>query len=146
MEKKKTVFIQGEITSDFIANAIAKHQTKTEIGAHNIFLGQVRQDKVEEQTVSAIDFSCYEEMAEKKLHEIREETFDKFNLTCMHIYHSLGNVNVGEICFFVFVSAAHRPEVYEATEFIVNRVKAEVPIFGKEIFETGDHQWKKNKW
>jgi molybdopterin synthase catalytic subunit len=146
MEKKKTVFIQGEITSDFIANAIAKHQTKTEIGAHNIFLGQVRQDKVEEQTVSAIEFSCYEEMAEKKLHDIREETFAKFDLTCMHIYHSLGNVNVGKICFFVFVSAAHRPEVYEATEFIVNRVKAEVPIFGKEIFETGDHQWKKNKW
>lgn len=146
MEKKKTVFIQGEITSAFIANAIAKHQTKTAIGAHNIFLGQVREDKVEEQTVTAIEFSCYEEMAEKKLHDIREETFAKFNLTCMHIYHSLGQVNVGEICFFVFVSAAHRPEVYEATEFIVNRVKAEVPIFGKEMFETGDHQWKKNKW
>jgi molybdopterin synthase catalytic subunit len=145
MEKKKTVFIQGQITSAFIANAIAKHQTKTAIGAHNIFLGQVRQDTIEEQTVTAIEFSCYEEMAEKKLNEIREETFAKFNLTCMHIYHSLGNVNVGEICFFVFVSAAHRPEVYEATEFIVNRVKAEVPIFGKELFETGDYQWKKNK-
>jgi molybdopterin synthase catalytic subunit len=145
MEKKKTVFIQGQITSAFIANAIAKHQTKTAIGAHNIFLGQVRQDTIEEQTVTAIEFSCYEEMAEKKLYEIREETFAKFNLTCMHIYHSLGNVNVGEICFFVFVSAAHRPEVYEATEFIVNRVKAEVPIFGKELFETGDYQWKKNK-
>ena len=144
MAKKKNVFIQGEITSAFIANAIAKHQSKTEIGAHNIFLGQVRKDQVEGQTVSAIEFSCYEEMAEKKLSEIREETFAKYDLTCMHIYHSLGTVNLGEICFFVFVSAAHRPQVYEATEYIVNRIKEEVPIFGKELFETGEYQWKKN--
>jgi len=144
MAKKKNVFIQGEITSAFIANAIAKHQSKTEIGAHNIFLGQVRKDQVEGQTVSAIEFSCYEEMAEKKLSEIREETFAKYDLTCMHIYHSLGMVNLGEICFFVFVSAAHRPQVYEATEYIVNRIKEEVPIFGKELFETGEYQWKKN--
>ena len=144
MNKKKTVFIEGEITSDFIANSIAKHQTKTSIGAHNIFLGQVRRDNVDDKTVTAIEFSCYEEMANEKLHTIREETFEKYNLTCMHIYHSLGTVNVGEMCFFVFVSAPHRPQVYEATEYIVNRVKSEVPIFGKELFEEGTHQWKKN--
>ena len=145
MAKKKTVFIQGEITAAFIANAISKHQTKTEIGAHNIFLGQIRKDEVAGKTVSAIEFSCYEEMAEKKLHDIREDAFQKFDLTCMHIYHSLGIVNLGEICFFVFVSAAHRPQVYEATEYIVNKVKEDVPIFGKELFETVAYQWKKNK-
>ena len=145
MTKKKTVFIQGEITSAFIANAISKHQTKTGIGAHNIFLGQIRKDEVAGKTVSAIEFSCYEAMAEKKLHDIREDAFQKFDLTCMHIYHSLGIVNLGEICFFVFVSAAHRLQVYEATEYIVNKVKEDVPIFGKELFETGAYQWKKNK-
>ena len=145
MSDKKKVFIDGEITPDFIASAITKHQSKTDIGAHNIFLGQVRADVIEGQTVSAIEFSCYEEMADPILYTIREETFQKFNLSCMHIYHSLGKVNVGEICFFVFVSAAHRPQVYEATEYIVDRIKKEVPIFGKEIFETGAYQWKKNK-
>ncbi|MDB4107722.1 molybdenum cofactor biosynthesis protein MoaE [Bacteroidia bacterium] len=145
MSKKKNVFIDGEISSEFIGNAIAKHQTKSEIGAHNIFLGQVRKDKIGEQTVRAIEFSCYEEMANKVLHTIREEIFEKFDLSCMHIYHSLGEVNVGEVCLFVFVSAPHRPQVYEATEYIVNRVKEEVPIFGKELFEEGDYQWKKNK-
>ena len=145
MSDKKKVFIDGEITPDFIASAIAKHQSKTDIGAHNIFLGQVRADVIEGQTVSSIEFSCYEEMADPILYTIREETFQKFDLSCMHIYHSLGKVNVGEICFFVFVSAAHRPQVYDATEYIVDRIKKEVPIFGKEIFETGDYQWKKNK-
>lgn len=145
MSDKKKVFIDGEITPDFVASAIAKHQSKTDIGAHTIFLGQVRADVIEEQTVSAIEFSCYAEMADTILYTIREETFQKFDLSCMHIYHSLGKVNAGQICFFVFVSAAHRPQVYEATEYIVDRIKKEVPIFGKEIFETGDYQWKKNK-
>lgn len=111
MSDKKKVFIDGEITPDFIVSAIAKHQSKTDIGAHNIFLGQVRADVIEGQTVSAIEFSCYEEMADPILYTIREETFQKFDLSCMHIYHSLGKVNVGEICFFVFVSAADRKSV-----------------------------------
>lgn len=143
-KKKKSVFIDGEITPQFISNSIAKHQTKTTIGAHNIFLGQVRADIVDNKQVSSIEFSCYREMADKKLSEIREDTFAKYDLTCMHIYHSLGSVPVGGVCIFVFVSAPHRPKVYEATEYIVNRVKEEVPIFGKEVFETGEYQWKKN--
>ena len=145
MKKNKSVFIEGKISIDFIAESLEKHQSKTEIGAHNIFLGQVRKDEIEGKTVSALNFSCYEEMAVKKLEIVREETFQKFDLTCMHIYHSLGEVKVGEICLFVFVSAPHRPKVYEATEYIVNRIKSEVPIFGKEIFEDESYQWKKNK-
>ena len=142
--KKKTVFIEGAITTEFVAKSIAKHQSKTNIGAHNIFLGQVREDVVDDKTVTAIEFSTYQEMAEKKIAEIREVTFKKYDLTCMHIYHSLGKVNVGEICIFVFVSAPHRPIIYQATEYIVNQVKSNVPIFGKELFADGAHQWKKN--
>lgn len=144
MKTSKNTFIEGGISATFIAEAIKKHQTKTEIGAHNIFLGQVRKDNIDGKTVSALEFTCYQEMAEKKLEVIREETFAKFDLTCMHIYHSLGKVKAGEVCLFVFVSAGHRPQVYEATEYIVNRVKSEIPIFGKEIFEDNSYQWKKN--
>ena len=142
--KKKTVFIEGAISPEFIAESIAKHQTKHSIGAHNIFLGQVRADEIDDKVVSAIEYTCYEELADKKLFEIRERAFEKFDLTCMHIYHSLGKVKTGEICFFVFVSSKRRKEVYEATEYIVNRVKEDVPIFGKEIFEDETHQWKVN--
>lgn len=141
---KKTVFIQGPISSEFIGNSIAKHQSKTTIGAHNIFLGQVRDDAIDGNTVVAIDYTAYEEMAEEKLDEIRERAFAKFDLICMHIYHSLGVVKAGEICLFVFVSATRRKQVYEATEAIVNWVKTDVPIFGKELFENENFTWKKN--
>ncbi|GAL74562.1 molybdenum cofactor biosynthesis protein MoaE [Nonlabens ulvanivorans] len=98
----KKVFIEGEISAQFIADAIAKHQTKTVIGAHNIFLGQVRADKIENKTVRTIEFSTYEEMANEKLYQIREETFKKFDLTCMHIYHSLGG-SACRWCLFICI-------------------------------------------
>lgn len=98
----KQVFIQGPISSEFIGDSIAKHQSKTSIGAHNIFLGQVRADDVDGKKVAAIEYTCYEELANTKLHEIREAAFEKFDLICMHIYHSLGTIKTGEICFFVF--------------------------------------------
>tara|TARA_R110002050_G_scaffold270252_4_gene413270 strand:- start:3364 stop:3804 length:441 start_codon:yes stop_codon:yes gene_type:complete len=140
----KNVFKEGAISSDFIANSIAKHQSKTGIGAHNIFLGQVRADEVDGKTVSAIEYTAYEEMANKKFHEIREATFEKYNLTCMHIYHSLGEVKVGEVCLFVFVSSPRRKEVFKALEYVVEAIKADVPVFGKELFEDASHQWKVN--
>ncbi|NJB36473.1 molybdenum cofactor biosynthesis protein MoaE [Croceivirga sp. JEA036] len=143
-KKKKKVFVEGPVAPSFIADAIAKHQSKTTIGAHDIFLGQVRADEIDGKTVTAIEYTAYESMAEQKFDEIREATFSKFNLTCMHIYHSLGTVGVGELCLFVFVSSPHRKVVFEALEFVVEAIKKEVPVFGKEVFADDSYQWKVN--
>ena len=134
----------GPIEPEFIATSIAKHQYKTTIGAHQIFLGQVRADEIEGKSVKAIEYSAHEEMTESIIHEIREETFDKFDLTCMHIHHSIGEVKTGEICLFVFVSSAHRKASNEAIIYLVEAIKERAPIFGKEVFEDGTHVWKKN--
>ena len=136
--------MKGAIPASFIGESIAKHQTKTSIGAHDIFLGQLRADEIDCKHVVAIDYSAYEEMSENALHEIRESAFAQFNLTCMHIYHSLGRVEAGEICLFVFVSSPRRKEVFKAIEYLVEEIKSKVPIFGKEILEDASHQWKEN--
>lgn len=147
MTSKKTpkkVFVEGAISPEKIATSIAHHQVKTNIGAHDIFLGQVRADEIEGKKVQAIEYTAYEEMATQKFHEIREAAFEKFDLTCMHIYHSLGRVEVGQLCLFVFTSSKHRKMAMDACRFLVEEIKANVPIFGKEIFEDESHQWKVN--
>lgn len=146
MEKKKThkVFVEGAIHPDFIGEAIAKHSSKKTIGAHSIFLGQVRNDKIGEQEVTAIEYTTYREMADEKFHEIREDMFKQFPLICMHIYHSLGRVGAGEISLFVFTSSVHRKDAIDACEAIVERVKKEAPVWGKEIFADENSQWKTN--
>ncbi len=144
-KKKRTVFKVGAITANFIADSIAAHSRKTNIGAHDIFLGQVRSDFIEDKFVMAIEYSAYQEMAEQKFYEIREAAFAKYNLVCLHIYHSLGIVKVGEICLFVFVSSTHRKDAFDACQEIVEQVKLQVPIWGKEIFEDESSVWKENK-
>lgn len=141
----KNIFREGAILPEFIANSIAKHQIKTEIGAHATFMGQVRADVIDDKTVSSIEYTAHETMALEKVAEIREEAFESFDLTCMHIYHSLGEVKAGEICLFVFVSSPRRKQVYDALPFIVDAIKDRAPIFGKEIFEDQSHQWKTNR-
>ena len=140
----KNVFVEGPISHEFIAESIAKHQSKHTIGAHNIFLGQVRADVIHDNTVVAIDYSAYTDMANEALHTIREKAFAKFDLTCMHIYHSLGKIKAGEMCLFVFTSSKHRKPAQQACDELVERIKVEVPIWGKEIFEDETHQWKEN--
>jgi len=49
--QKKNYFIQGSIKPQFIAEQIAKHSTKHNIGAHSIFLGQVRADEIDNKKV-----------------------------------------------------------------------------------------------
>jgi len=144
-KKPKPVFREGPISTQFIANSIARHSSKINIGAHDIFLGQVRADVINGKDVKGIEYSAYAEMAEKEFYNIREAAFDKFDIVCMHIYHSLGLVKTGEISLFVFVSTVHRKEAFEAIEFLVNEIKEKVPIFGKELFTNGTHQWKENK-
>lgn len=141
----KNCFRQGPIAPEYIAESIAHHQVKTSIGAHQIFLGQVRRDLIDGKEVQGIEYSAHEEMANKIFHEIREEAFEKFDLTCMHIYHSLGLVRTGEICLFVFVSSSHRKAAQQAIEFLVESIKVRVPVFGKELFEDETHVWKVNK-
>ncbi|MDG1571244.1 molybdenum cofactor biosynthesis protein MoaE [Robiginitalea sp. M366] len=143
-KKKINLFMDGPIAPGFIAESITKHQSKTAIGAHDIFLGQVRADEIEGKTVTAIAYSAYEEMALEKMYEIREDAFSRFDLSCMHVYHSLGEVPVGELCLFVFVSSAHRQPVFEALHYVVERIKKELPVFGKELFADQGYSWKVN--
>lgn len=147
MKKEKThkIFIEGAISPSFIGDAILKHSSKKMIGAHSIFLGQVRNDITGNRAVVAIEYTTYGEMAEEKYHEIREETFSKFPLTCLHVYHSLGKVAAGEISLFVFTSAPHRKASIDACAELVERIKKELPVWGKEIINDGGYEWKENK-
>ena len=143
-KKLDKVFFDGAIPASFVAEVIEGFKGNTSTGGHTIFMGQVRNDEIEGKKVSAIEFSTYAAMAHEKLNEIEEAAFKKYPLHSLRIFHSTGRVAVGEICFVVFVAAERRKHIYKATEEVVNRVKAEVPIFGKELFEDETHQWKVN--
>ncbi|HRH39477.1 MAG TPA: molybdenum cofactor biosynthesis protein MoaE [Flavobacteriales bacterium] len=151
--RKRDIFVEGAIPASFISESIAKHATRTDIGAHEIFLGQVRADIIAHgtggefpaPTVTAIEYTAYRDMANEQMTTIREEAFARWpSMTCLHVHHSLGMINAGELCFMVFASAPHRQQAREAVAFVTDEVKKRLPIFGKEIFAEGGHVWKSN--
>lgn len=144
--RKRDIFVEGAIPPAFIAESIAKHATRTDIGAHGIFLGQVRADTVNGNHVSGIEYTAYRDMANEQMTVIREEAFAKWpTMTCLHVHHSLGTISAGELCFMVFASAPHRQQAREAVAFVTDEVKKRLPIFGREIFLEGGHTWKENR-
>ena len=140
-KKKHTVLMDGPVPAAFIGDAIAKHSIKTDIGAHAIFLGQIRKDLHEGRVVKEIVYSAHKEMAEKVFESIREKAFAKYEMVCMHMYHSLGAVKVGEISLFVFVSCKHRADSFKALEELVEEIKANVPIWKKQNYEDESYSW-----
>ena len=141
----RDIFVKGAIAPSFISDSIAKHATRHDIGAHEIFLGQVRADKIDARNIAAIEYTAYADMANEQMTVIREEAFARWpEMTCLHVHHSLGVIKAGELCFFVFASAAHRQQTREAVAYVTDEVKERLPIFGKQIFAEGGHVWKHN--
>lgn len=142
--KKRDIFVEGAIAPSFVAESIAKHTTRTAIGGHEIFLGQVRADVIDDGAVVAIEYTAYRDMANEQMIAIREEAFARWPITCLHVHHSQGVIKAGELCFFVFASAAHRQPAREAVAYVTDEVKKRLPIFGKEILSDTTHVWKTN--
>lgn len=142
--KIKNIFVPGPIAPEKISQDIAAHGSKKKIGGHSIFLGQVRSDLIDGKEVKAIDYTSYEEMALSQMATIREDIFAKYPLECMHVYHSLGTVRAGEICLFVFTSSRHRKAAMQACDELVERIKTELPIWGKELLSDESYTWKEN--
>lgn len=150
--RKRDIFVEGAIPPSFVAESVAKHATRTDIGAHEIFLGQVRSDAIvgaddhpTVTTVSAIEYTAYRDMANEQMIAIREEAFARWpEMTCLHVHHSQGVVKAGELCFMVFASASHRQQAREAVAYVTDEVKKRLPIFGKEILSDTTHVWKRN--
>jgi molybdopterin synthase catalytic subunit len=95
--------------------------------------------------VIAIEYTTQAEMALEKLHEIQSDLFEKYRMTGLNIFHSTGKVRAGEICFFVLAVSVHRAQAIAACNEAVERVKSELPVWGKLILENAATQWKENK-
>jgi molybdopterin synthase catalytic subunit len=83
-------------------------------------------------------------MALEQMAVIREDIFSVHGLTCLHIRHSLGLVKAGEISLFVFASSPHRRAAIDACNEVVERIKKELPVWGKELFDDISYKWKQN--
>ena len=105
-------------------------------GGTVLFIGSVR-DHNQDGTVSEIYYEAYKEMAEKNLTEIEIEARKKWNLKKFLAVHRTGNLKVGEVAVAVAASAEHRKEAFEACRYGIDEIKIRVPIWKKEVTDSG---------
>ena len=105
-------------------------------GAVVTFLGTTR-NFFEGKRVLRLEYEAYEEMAYKKLEEIRREMQAEFGVDDVAIAHRIGPVDIGHISLVIAVASPHRKEAFYACHKVVDRVKEIVPIWKKEVYEDG---------
>lgn len=112
-------------------------------GAVVLFSGEVR-DNNKGKEVSHLEYEAYAPMAEKMIAEILDSAIKKWNLNQAACVHRIGMLAVSECAVVVITGAAHRAEAYTANQYIIDRVKNEVPIWKHEYFTDGTSEWGQN--
>jgi molybdopterin synthase catalytic subunit len=90
--------------------------------------------------VERLEYEAYREMAEQRIAAIVSDAVEKHGLQAAAAEHRVGSVPLGESSVIVAVSAAHREEAFAGAREIIDRIKAEAPIWKKEV-EGGDARW-----
>lgn len=109
-------------------------------GACVTFEGRVR-DHSDGRTVEALDYEAYGPLAEKEGKRIIEEALGKFQVNAALCAHRTGSLKLGDLAVWVAVTAAHRGAAFDACRYIIDEVKARVPIWKKEHFADGATEW-----
>jgi molybdopterin synthase catalytic subunit/molybdopterin converting factor small subunit len=108
-------------------------------GAVATFLGTVR-NRSRDREVLHLEYEVYEGMAEKVMAEIADSLRAKYDLCAVAITHRVGRVAIGETSVAIAVSAPHREDALAACKEAIDTLKAEVPLWKKEVYEGGE-EW-----
>lgn len=127
------------ITEEPIDEAAVKAAVESETsGALVMFHGIIRNHDGG-QSVNSLDYSHHPE-AQKFLENIIAEEQDRTGLKLSAV-HRVGPLSIGDAALVAASAAAHRREAFEAIENLVERIKAEVPIWKKQHFTSGSSEW-----
>jgi molybdopterin synthase catalytic subunit len=91
--------------------------------------------------VASLDYEAYREMAEERMAGILEECAARHNLLAAAAEHRIGRVALGEPGVVVAVSAGHREEAFAGAREAIDRIKAEAPIWKRELDAAGKGEW-----
>jgi selenide, water dikinase len=120
--------------SPLSAAALSRAVSDPRAGAVVSFEGVTRE-------VAMLDYEAYEAMAAQRIEQILCECIQAHGLLAAAAEHRTGTVALGEASVVVAVSAAHRAEAFAGAREAIDRIKAEVPIWKRELDGAGESRW-----
>jgi molybdopterin synthase catalytic subunit len=110
------------------------------VGAYASFEGWVR-DHNAGRPVDGLRYEAYAAMAESEGQRILADACARFDILDARCVHRTGELAIGELAVWVGVVAAHRDAAFAACRFVIDEVKARVPIWKHERYGDGDAGW-----
>ncbi len=101
------------------------------------FSGSVR-NETRGRRVLRLEYEAHRPMAEKMLARIGDEVAQKWDGARLAILHRVGTLRPGELAVVIAAAAPHRKEAFRACEYAMDRIKADAPIWKKELYEDGE--------
>ncbi|MFB6153860.1 MAG: molybdopterin synthase [Halodesulfurarchaeum sp.] len=121
-------------TLESLVAAVKRSPDAEYAGAIATFTGRVRAKEDESDVFTeALTFEHYEELATERMAALEGELEARDGVVAVKLHHRTGRIEYGEDIVFVVVLAGHREEAFRTVEEGIDRLKAEVPIFKKEV-------------
>jgi len=128
--------VAGPIESSHLLEQVQS----TRAGAVCLFLGTVR-EFTGDLVTAHLEYEAYPAMAERKLAELEAEARTRWPIIELAIVHRLGRLELGEVAVAVAVSTPHRADSFAACQWLMDTIKAVVPIWKKERWADGQEEW-----
>jgi len=110
---------------------------RDDCGAIVTFEGTTRSPS-DGRVVRLLEYEAYEERALKQMRELANEAVEQFGLGGVVAAHRTGEVPVGQLSVVVSCVAPHREQAFEGARWLIDRIKADVAIWKKEVFDDGE--------
>ena len=123
---------KGTLKLEDVLNSVKQHPNYNKVGAVAFFIGTVRGESLQGETVKALELEAYDEKADETLENICNNLKAKKGIVDVQIHHFTGKFDLGEDIVYVLVAGGHRKDVFPVLEEAVERYKKEAPIFKKE--------------
>lgn len=121
-------------------NSLLEKLPKKNCGAVVSFLGITRGQDNGEQIIR-LEFDAWQEQLGTTLHKLAHLAIDKFGVSNIAMAHRTGSVAPEESIVSIHVASRHRKEAFVACEWLIDELKAQAPIWKKEVSKSGE-RWK----
>lgn len=117
---------------------LVKHVECPEAGAIDVFMGVTRSEHdAELGALLRLEYAAYEEMVVTRMRALVSEARRQWPVCRAALAHRLGPVVVGKPSVIIAVSTGHRAAAFKACEYLIDSIKATLPIWKNDIFERG---------
>ncbi|MBO0608473.1 molybdenum cofactor biosynthesis protein MoaE [Myceligenerans salitolerans] len=130
--------VTDAVLGENLTRAVEEAVAAPECGAVVTFRGVVRDDDGG-RSVTGLDYEAHPD-ATTVLRKVCQAVSDETGLRVAAV-HRYGHLGVGDVALVATASAGHREEAFEACSLLVERIKAEVPIWKKQQFTDGESEW-----